>query len=231
MSTDVRRMFASISGSYDRGNQVLSLGLHRRWRRTAVRLSGAGPGERVLDCATGTGDFALEFARAVGPTGMVVGSDFCGEMLALAAAKSERAGTPVRFEEGDALALPYGDGAFDIVSIAFGIRNVDDPLQGLREMARVARPGGRLVVLEFGQPDGPLFGPLYRFYSGRILPRVGGWVSGERGAYQYLHKTSSRFPSGERFARLMRETGALATVKTHTLSGGIVQVYVAETVR
>ncbi|HET7499066.1 MAG TPA: class I SAM-dependent methyltransferase, partial [Candidatus Eisenbacteria bacterium] len=118
-------MFASVARSYDRANQVLSLGMHHRWRRAAVRSSGAAPGDRVLDCATGTGDLAIEFRRAVGPEGEVIGADFCEEMLALGPAKAARAGAPVRFEVADLLALPYADGAFDVVSVAFGIRNVE----------------------------------------------------------------------------------------------------------
>lgn len=224
----VRTMFASIAGSYDRANQILSLGLHHRWRQRTVRLSGARPGMRVLDCATGTGDLALEFRRAVGPEGDVVGTDFCAEMLALAPAKAERAGLPVRFEIADVLRLPYPGRSFDVASIAFGIRNVEDPARGLAEMARVTREGGRVVVLEFGQPGGPLFGPLYRFYSRSILPLLGGVISGQRSAYEYLDRTSSRFPSGERFLAMMRDTGAFKEVRAHAVTGGVAYVYVGE---
>ena len=219
-------MFASIAHSYDRANQILSFGLHHRWRAAAVRESGARTGHRVLDCATGTGDLAIAFRRAVGESGEVVGTDFCDEMLALASRKAARAVARIRFEPADVLALPYEDGTFDIASIAFGIRNVEDPMRGLQEMARVLRPGGRVVVLEFGQPGGSLFAPLYRFYSHRILPRVGGWVSGERSAYEYLDRTASRFPAGERFAGLMRQSGAFEEVRARPLTGGVVYVYV-----
>lgn len=221
-------MFASIAKSYDRANQVLSLGLHHRWRKVAVVQSGAEEGDRVLDCATGTGDLALAFRRAVGPRGTVVGTDFCEEMLELAPAKAERAGLPVRFEVADVLALPYGDASFDVASIAFGIRNVDDPERGVRELARVVRPGGRVVVLEFGQPGGALFGPLYRFYSHHVLPRVGGWLSGKREAYEYLDRTSSRFPAGEAFTDMMRRTNAFSEIRSFPLTGGVAFVYVGE---
>jgi demethylmenaquinone methyltransferase / 2-methoxy-6-polyprenyl-1,4-benzoquinol methylase len=218
-------MFASIAERYDRGNQVLSLGFHHRWRRAAVRATGAKRGERVLDCATGTGDLAFEFQRAVGPEGEVIGTDFCGPMLRIARAKAERDGLPTRFEEADALRLPYGNGTFDIASIAFGIRNVDDPGRGIAEMARVVRPGGRVVVLEFGQPGGALFGPLYRFYSARIIPGLGGWLTGDRSAYEYLHRTSSEFPSGERFQEMMLGSGGFADVRVRRLLAGITYVY------
>jgi len=219
-------MFASIARRYDRGNQVLSLGLHHRWRNAAVRWSGAKPGDRVLDCATGTGDLAFAFQRAVGPTGEVLGIDFCGEMIELARSKGARERLPTRFQEADALRLPFEEGAFDVASIAFGIRNVDDPRRGLAEMARVVRPGGAVVVLEFGQPGGILFGPLYRFYSARILPPIGGWLTGDREAYEYLHRTSSAFPSGEAFRAMMMDTGRFTAVRARRLLGGVTYVYV-----
>ena len=221
-------MFASIASRYDRANQVLSFGLHHRWRRVAVSKSGAAAGDRVLDCATGTGDLALEFRRAVGGKGDVIGTDFCEEMLALAPEKAARAGLPVRFEVADVLALPYADRSFDVASIAFGIRNVDDPERGIRELSRVVRPGGRVVVLEFGQPGGALFGPLYRLYSHQILPRLGGWLTGDRAAYEYLDRTSSRFPAGEAFAGMMRGTRAFSEVRGYSLTGGVAFVYVGE---
>src|SRR5437660_3609955 len=149
MSAEVRQMFASIAARYDVANEVLSLGVHKGWRRAAVRISEAAAGQRVLDCATGTGDLALEFKRAVGPAGEVIGTDFCAEMLRSAPDKAAKAGLEVRFAVADALSLPYADARFDIASIAFGIRNVDDPVACLREMARVVKPGGSVIVLEF----------------------------------------------------------------------------------
>jgi demethylmenaquinone methyltransferase / 2-methoxy-6-polyprenyl-1,4-benzoquinol methylase len=219
-------MFASIAGRYDHGNQVLSLGLHHRWRRAAVKQSGARRGDRVLDCATGTGDLAFEFQRAAGREGQVVGIDFCAEMLEVARAKAEQGGFPTRFEEADALRLPYADASFDVASIAFGIRNVDEPALGIREMARVVRPGGSIVVLEFGQPGGPLFGPLYRFYSANVIPLIGGWLTGKRSAYEYLNRTSSEFPCGRAFVALMESSKRFSKVVARPLTGGIAYVYV-----
>jgi demethylmenaquinone methyltransferase / 2-methoxy-6-polyprenyl-1,4-benzoquinol methylase len=225
VSEQVREMFASIARRYDAANEVLSLGVHRAWRRAAVRLSGARPGQRVLDCATGTGDLALAFKRAVGPAGEVVGTDFCAEMLEAAPRKARRAGLEVQFEVADVLALPYPDASFDVASIAFGIRNVDDPVRCLREMARVVRPGGRVVVLEFGQPRGP-FGALFRVYSRQVMPAIGGLLTGNRAAYEYLPRTAAAFPAGDRFLALMDEAGSFADRSATPLLAGTAYVYV-----
>jgi demethylmenaquinone methyltransferase/2-methoxy-6-polyprenyl-1,4-benzoquinol methylase len=224
MSTEVREMFASIARRYDAANEVLSLGIHKGWRRAAVDISGAAEGQRVLDCATGTGDLALEFKRAVGPAGEVIGTDFCAEMLQSAPAKAAKAGLAVKFAVADALALPYGDGEFDIASIAFGIRNVDDPFRCLQEMARVVKPGGSVIVLEFGQPRGP-FGALFRAYSRGVMPVVGGLLTGNRAAYEYLPRTAAAFPAGEKFLALMREAARFRSTAAHALTFGTAYVY------
>jgi len=224
MSAEVREMFASIARRYDTANEVLSLGIHKGWRRAAVHLSGAAPGERVLDCATGTGDLALEFKRAVGASGEVIGTDFCAEMLESAPAKAAKAGLQVKFAVADVLALPYPDGQFDVASIAFGIRNVDDPLLCLREMARVVKPGGCVIVLEFGQPRGP-FGALFRAYSRGVMPVVGGLLTGNRAAYEYLPRTAAAFPAGEKFLGVMRESDAFSAMEAHPLTFGTAYVY------
>jgi demethylmenaquinone methyltransferase/2-methoxy-6-polyprenyl-1,4-benzoquinol methylase len=224
MSAEVREMFASIARRYDTANEVLSLGVHRGWRRAAVRISEAAPGQRVLDCATGTGDLALEFKRAVGPSGEVIGTDFCAEMLEPAPAKAAKAGLEVQFAVADVLALPYPEASFDVASIAFGIRNVDDPVRGLREMARVVKPGGSVIVLEFGQPRGP-FGALFRAYSRGVMPVVGGLLTGNRAAYEYLPRTAAAFPAGDRFLALMQEAGTFSRTEAHPLTFGTAYVY------
>lgn len=225
MSTEVRQMFSSIATRYDVTNEVLSLGIHRLWRRSAVKLSGAKEGSHVLDCATGTGDLALAFKRKVGPTGRVVGTDFCPEMLESAPAKAAKAGLEVEFQVQDAMALTLPDNSFDVASISFGIRNVDDPVKCLQEMARVVRPGGRVVVLEFGQPTGP-YGALFRFYSKTVMPAIGGLLTGNRAAYQYLPRTAAAFPAGERFLSLMDQAGAYSERAAHPLLFGTAYVYV-----
>jgi demethylmenaquinone methyltransferase / 2-methoxy-6-polyprenyl-1,4-benzoquinol methylase len=225
MSAEVRTMFSQIAPRYDLTNEVLSFGIHRLWRRAAVRLSGARAGNAVLDCATGTGDLALAFKRAVGAGGRVVGTDFCREMLAAAPEKARRAGLDVRFEVADALALPFPDASFDVASIAFGIRNVDDPVRCLRELCRVVRTGGRVVVLEFGQPTGA-FGALFRFYSRQVMPRVGGLLTGHRAAYEYLPRTAAAFPAGEHFLAMMREADTFGAQASHPLTFGTAFVYV-----
>ena len=224
MSAEVREMFASIARRYDTANEVLSLGIHKGWRRAAVHLSGAAPGQRVLDCATGTGDLALEFKRAVGASGEVIGTDFCAEMLESAPAKAAKAGLQVKFAVADVLALPYPAGQFDVASIAFGIRNVDDPLLCLREMARVVKTGGCVIVLEFGQPRGP-FGALFRAYSRGVMPVVGGLLTGNRAAYEYLPRTAAAFPAGEKFLDVMRESDAFSAMEAHPLTFGTAYVY------
>ncbi len=221
----MRTMFADIAPRYDVANTALSLGIHHLWRRTVVRLSQVQAGMRVLDCATGTGDLALAFKNAVGKSGYVIGTDFCAEMMESAPEKARKNGMDIRFEVADAMNLPYPDNSFDIASISFGIRNVDVPAQALREMARVVRPGGRVVVLEFGQPQG-IVGAFYRFYSNHVIPFVGGILSGNREAYSYLNRTAAQFPSGDNFDAMMRETGAFAGTNYKALTFGIAYVYI-----
>ena len=219
MSVEVRRMFASIAGRYDAANEVLSLGVHRGWRREAERLARVRPGDRVLDCATGTADLALQFHNA---RSKVIGTDFCEEMLGPARRKARGA---IEFAVADAMQLPFSDAAFDVSSIAFGIRNVDDPVRCLREMGRVVKCGGRVVVLELGQPRGA-FGALFRAYSRGVMPIVGGLLTGNRSAYEYLPRTAARFPAGEKFLELMREADSFESATAHPLTFGTAFVYV-----
>lgn len=225
MSEKVKNMFADIADDYDRINSILSFGVHNAWRKKTVLESGAKSGDKVLDCATGTGDLAIEFKKAVGHQGDVTGTDFCQEMIEHAPAKADKENLVVTFEVADAMDLPYEDDSFDISSIAFGIRNVDDPVKCLNEMARVVKPGGRVIVLEFGQPKGAVRIP-YEIYSKHVMPAIGGFLSGNREAYTYLPETSAKFPAGENFINMMEETSVFSKQRAVKLTGGISYIYV-----
>jgi demethylmenaquinone methyltransferase/2-methoxy-6-polyprenyl-1,4-benzoquinol methylase len=220
-------MFASIAGRYDFLNHALSLGLDRRWRRRAVRELAPAPGARVLDLCGGTGDLSVELAREI-PRGLVLCCDFCPPMLARAVPKfrRKRVDDRCRVLGADGLQLPFTDDAFDGVTVAFGVRNFADMGRGLREIRRVLVPGGKLVVLEFSTPHAPGLSQLYRFYLGRVLPRLGDSVSGTEGPYGYLARTIADFPAPELLAGRIREAG-FGAVGWITLSGGIVAIHTA----
>ncbi len=209
-------MFARIAPRYDLLNHLLSLGIDRRWRKAVIRRAGELDGRLVLDACTGTGDLALAFA---GAGARVVGADFTHEMLRHAARKA-RADRPVCFVGGDTLRLPLGDGAVDVSTVAFGIRNVADRAKGLAELARVVRPGGLVLVLEFSMPTSRFPGALYRLYFTRLLPRIGGWLSGDSGAYRYLPDTVLAWPDPAALAREMEGVG-LVDCGWRRLSSGI----------
>ena len=221
----IRSMFAKVASNYDQANSVLSMGIHHLWRKKVVQISGAQKGMQVLDCATGTGDLAIEFKKTVGTEGLVVGTDFCQEMLDPAPGKARALGMQIQFEQADVTALQYESNRFDVASISFGIRNVSDPVKALQEMARVVKPVGTVMVLEFGQVQGPGFAGLYNFYSEKVLPIIGGWVTGQREAYQYLQKSSAAFPCREEFIALMNQAGAFSKTEFHGLTGGIAYIY------
>ncbi len=224
----IHQMFGAIAERYDLANTVLSAGIHHLWRRSLVRWSGARPGQNILDCATGTGDLAIEFARAVAPNGAVQATDFCAEMMVGAPDKAARAGCHISFAQADVMNLPYIDSSFDISSIAFGIRNVGDPAKGLSELGRVTKPGGFVMILEFGQPANPFIAKAYNFYSSRILPKLGGLVTGHAKAYEYLQNSSAQFPCRDEFTKLIKATGRFSRVEWRPLSMGIAYIYKAE---
>jgi demethylmenaquinone methyltransferase / 2-methoxy-6-polyprenyl-1,4-benzoquinol methylase len=209
--TRVQLMFAAIAPSYDLNNRLHSFWMDQRWRSKAVELAGVRPDDVVVDVACGTGDLALHFA-ATHPR-RVIGIDFTHQMLPLARRKSlavdaTTRSAPLQFINGDAMALPLPDACADIVSIAFGIRNVADPAKALRAFRRILRPGGRLVILEFSLPTRSLLRVLYNFYFRRILPRTATWISGDRtGAYKYLPESVNTFIDRDRMMSMMGDAG------------------------
>jgi demethylmenaquinone methyltransferase/2-methoxy-6-polyprenyl-1,4-benzoquinol methylase len=223
----VRAMFAAIAPSYDLNNRLHSFGRDRAWRRFAVRAATVKAGDRVLDIACGTGDLTEAFAE----TGAVevVGADFTPEMLAIAWDKKERLAVEhskkISYVEADAQSLHFPDTSFDVVSIAFGIRNVGDPARALSEFARVLNPGGRLIVLEFDQPRQPVIAWFHGLYTGWIMPRTAALVAGDKsGAYKYLPKSVGAFMSRDDMARAIAAAG-FSDVTATPLTMGVCVCY------
>jgi demethylmenaquinone methyltransferase / 2-methoxy-6-polyprenyl-1,4-benzoquinol methylase len=212
-------MFDRIAGVYDLMNSVMTAGMHHRWRERAADLARLGPGDRALDVATGTGDLAAALERRVGDSGEVVGSDFSERMLELARQKAPG----VRFEWGNALELPYDDGSFDAATVGFGARNFADLDRGLREMARVVRPGGRVVVLEITTPERPPLSWFFRLWFDRIVPLLGR-LAGDPDAYSYLPSSVQRFPGPQALAAELAAVG-LVDVRFILTAGGIVALH------
>ncbi len=225
----VRAMFDRIAGVYDRLNSVMTAGLHHRWRERAVALAQVQPGDTVLDVATGTGDLAFELARAVGPEGSVVAADFSEPMLSIARRKAEAgaagpgAGT-VRFEQANALLLPHAADAFDAATVGFGVRNFSDLDQGLRELVRVVRPAGRVVILEMTTPRRPPLSTFFGLWFDRAVP-VLGRLAGDADAYTYLPSSVRRFPGPEELAARMSAVG-FEDIRYVLTAGGIIALHV-----
>lgn len=227
----VRDMFAQIAPRYDVMNHVLSLGIDIRWRKRVVRNLRLDQERPVLDCCTGTGDLAFALARKLNGNAEVVGTDFCAPMLELAREKHSKKFTnlPVRFVEADSQALPFEDDSFQAVTVAFGLRNVQDTDQGLREMIRVCAPGGQVCVLEFSKPTLPGFKQLYEAYFRHVLPRVGQtFAKNNQDAYDYLPNSVIEFPSGQALADQMEHVG-LTNVQVFPLTMGIASIYLGDT--
>ena len=217
----VREMFSGIARRYDLLNHLLSLNIDRRWRRRVrARLAEMlnDPNAIILDVACGTGDLSIELqadARA-----KVIGTDFCRPMLTIAAEKS----TSIPFVEGDAMGLGFADETFTGVTIAFGLRNLSNVADGVAELHRILKPGGKLVVLEFSSPVIPGFRSVFNFYFANVLPRIGGVVSGSRSAYEYLPDSVSKFPDQKALSEILRRTG-FAEVEFENLTGGITAIH------
>jgi demethylmenaquinone methyltransferase/2-methoxy-6-polyprenyl-1,4-benzoquinol methylase len=218
-------MFDRISPSYDRMNRVMSLGMDGRWRGAAVRASRLEPGDPALDVCCGTGDLAIELRRAVGPAGRVVGLDFSEQMLEVARAKSAAAD----WMQGDALELPFADDEFAAATIGWGVRNLADRALGFREMARVVRPGGRIVCLEMSQPPA-WAAPFAHVWTDRAVPVLGKALAGDGDAYTYLPESARAFPGAPQLAAIMRDAG-LVTVGYRRLMLGVVAIHVGEVPR
>lgn len=224
----IRRMFGHIAPSYDFLNHLLSLNVDHWWRYRTTRMAPPEGTAPILDLCTGTGDLALAYDRASGGRAPIVGADFCPEMLRLAEMKASRAGAAgrIRFVEADAQRLPFPNDEFQIVTVAFGLRNVTDTDKGLAEMVRVTRPGGKVAILEFSQPHGWFFSRLYRFYFRNILPFIGQVISRSReNAYRYLPASVLEFPDGEALAERLGRHG-LVNVRFYPLTFGIATLYV-----
>jgi len=216
-------MFAEIAPRYDFLNHALSLNIDKRWRRLVVKRVVnclQRPDALALDLCCGTADLSLE----LGAVARTFGVDFCHPMLQIGIKKVRRSALPIELIEGDALNVPFADSMFDVVTVAFGLRNVDEPESGLREIYRLLKPGGRCVVLEFSHPQLPVFRSLFHFYFTRLLPRIGRAVSGSSFAYQYLPDSVQAFPGQMELAALMRTVG-FSDVRYYNLFGGVASLH------
>jgi demethylmenaquinone methyltransferase/2-methoxy-6-polyprenyl-1,4-benzoquinol methylase len=226
----VRRMFGEIAGRYDFLNHLLSLNVDRYWRWRTVRTVAPKGGDRILDVCTGTGDLALAYHKAAKGEAEIVGADFCHEMLAIGHQKGmkARAGDRLTFIEADTQSLPFPSDRFNIVTVAFGLRNVADTDAGLAEMTRVCTPGGRVAVLEFSSPEWQPFKGIYSWYFRNVLPRIGQMIArNAESAYSYLPESVGEFPQGEALAERMRRVG-LTEVSYRPLTLGVATLYVGK---
>ena len=220
----VRGVFDSVASRYDLMNDLMSAGLHRAWKAYTVMVANVQPGQRVLDIAGGTGDLALAFAKKVGPTGQVVHTDINEAMLRTGRDRLLDAGVILPTTVCDAEKLPFPDGHFDLVSVAFGLRNMTHKDAALREMARVLKPGGKLLVLEFSQVAKPLR-KAYDVYSFSVLPRLGQLVAGDADSYRYLAESIRMHPNQQELKALMKSNG-FGHVDFHNMAGGVVALHV-----
>jgi demethylmenaquinone methyltransferase/2-methoxy-6-polyprenyl-1,4-benzoquinol methylase len=220
----VVQVFSSVANNYDLMNDLMSLGLHRIWKHFAIELCHVRPGQKVLDLAGGTGDLARRLATAVGDSGQVVLADINRAMLEVGRERLLDQGVLVNFAQVNAETLPFADNRFDLITIAFGLRNVTDKEKALAAMYRVLKPGGRLMVLEFSQVQVPPLRPLYDFYSFRVLPMLGQWVAKDADSYRYLAESIRMHPDQDSLLDMMQGVG-FERCDYHNLEGGIVAIH------
>jgi demethylmenaquinone methyltransferase/2-methoxy-6-polyprenyl-1,4-benzoquinol methylase len=222
----VAEVFHSVAGNYDLMNDLMSGGVHRLWKRVTIEMSGVRPGHHVLDIAGGTGDLAAKFSKIVGPEGTVVLADINDSMLKVGRDRLVDRGITdnVRFSQADAQYLPFPDNTFDVITIAFGLRNVTDKDMALRSMLRVLKPGGKLLVLEFSKPPNTLLSKIYDGYSFNILPKLGKFFANDADSYQYLAESIRMHPDQETLQGMMDNAG-FANTDYHNMTGGIVALH------
>jgi demethylmenaquinone methyltransferase/2-methoxy-6-polyprenyl-1,4-benzoquinol methylase len=222
----VAEVFHSVAGNYDLMNDLMSGGIHRLWKRVTIQMSGVRAGHKVLDIAGGTGDLAAKFSRIVGPEGTVVLADINDSMLKVGRDRLVDRGITdnVRFSQADAQHLPFPDNTFDVITIAFGLRNVTDKDMALRSMLRVLKPGGKLLVLEFSKPPNPLLSKIYDGYSFNVLPKLGKLFANDADSYQYLAESIRVHPNQETLLQMM-DTAGFENTDYHNMTGGIVALH------
>ena len=224
----IRKLFDNIAPDYDKLNHILSLNIDKGWRKKAVReLTDSASPLNVLDVACGTGDFTIEIAQKVAEGSKVIGIDLSEGMMKIGREKIAAAGVSATMVQGDCEELPYGDATFDRISVGFGVRNFEHLEIGLAEMCRVLKQDGKLVILELSVPSNAFIRWCYKLYFLKILPTVGGWVSGDRGAYEYLPASVLRFPAPDKFMGMMREAG-FKNVAHKALTFGICRMYIGK---
>jgi len=222
----VREVFDSVADKYDIMNDVMSMGIHRLWKRFAIEMAGLKPGQKVLDLASGTGDLAGKFAKLVGSKGQVIASDINGAMLGNGRTRLIDKGIVgnINFVQANAQYLPFPDNHFDLITISFGLRNVTDKEMALRSMYRCLKPGGRLLVLEFSQPTAPGLKPVYDIYSFKLLPFMGKVIANDEESYRYLAESIRMHPPQEELKQMMIDAG-FERVDFHNMTGGIVALH------
>jgi len=225
MSEDVKQMFAKIAKDYDKMNNLFTFNMHNTWKKRLVKYSGANRGFKILDCASGTGDLAILFSKIAGNEGIVYATDFCNDMLQYVKPKAMEFGLNIKVELADVMNLQYEDDYFDITSISYGVRNVDDTNLALKEMARVTKPKGKIAILETGIPNKTLM-PFYNIVTKGFMPMMGQIITQDKSAYAYLHNTASEYPYGKEFVNIMKNTNVFSEIKIYKQFFGASYIYI-----